>query len=246
MVGDTVTAPAPARAYAQEVGAEAGKLRIGMITTNAMETGEIHPDCVAATEDAGRLLESLGHTVEVAELPAVDPAIVGHFTTLWSSELAADLRAAARAAGKAATETDVEALTWTLAQLGEATSAADYIEAEAMCVALAQQIADWMHGTFDMLLTPTLGEPPVPLGTFNPPGDPMLGFIRSATFVPYTPIANITGQPAISLPLAWNADALPIGAHLMGTYGREDLLLRVAAQCEQARPWAERIPPIHA
>ena len=91
---------------------------------------------------------------------------------------------------------------------------------------------------YDLLLTPTLGEPPVPLGTFQTPEEPMLGFIRAATFVPYTPLDNMTGSPAISLPLFWNDANLPVGVQLQGAYGREDLLLRVAAQLEQAQPWA--------
>jgi amidase len=96
------------------------------------------------------------------------------------------------------------------------------------------------------LLTPTLGEPPVPLGTFDTPDDPIAGFVRAASFVPYTPLANITGEPAISLPLSWNADNLPIGVQLQAAYGREDVLLRVAAQLEQAVPWRDRRAPVHA
>ncbi len=97
-----------------------------------------------------------------------------------------------------------------------------------------------------MLLTPTLGEPPVELGTFSTPAEPLLGFIRAATFVPFTPLANITGEPAISLPLHWNGDNLPIGVQLMAAYGREDILIRVAAQLEQASPWVDRLPRVHA
>ena len=102
-----------------------------------------------------------------------------------------------------------------------------------------------MEDDYDLILTPTLGEPPVPLGTFVTPEDPMLGFVRAATFVPFTPLTNITGQPAISLPLNWNSDNLPIGSHLIAQYGREDLLLRVASQLEEAKPWADRVPPVH-
>src|SRR5262249_1057866 len=99
----------------------------------------------------------------------------------------------------------------------------------------------------DLLLTPTLGEPPLPLGTLDPePGNPMHGYIRAAEFVPFTVQFNVSGQPAISLPLSWNADDLPIGSQLVAPYGREDVLLRVAAQVEQARPGAQRRPPVHA
>jgi amidase len=100
---------------------------------------------------------------------------------------------------------------------------------------------------YDVLLTPTLGEPPVPLGTFeSPPDNPLLGFVRSAGFVPFTPIANATGQPAMSVPLFWNEDGLPVGVHFMGRFGDEATLFRLAAQLEQARPWANRRPPVAA
>ena len=85
----------------------------------------------------------------------------------------------------------------------------------------------------------------VQLGWLQTPEEPLLGFARAGSFVPFTPLTNITGQPAISLPLSWNADNLPIGSHLIAEYGREDLLLRVASQLEQAKPWADRIPPVH-
>jgi amidase len=96
-----------------------------------------------------------------------------------------------------------------------------------------------------MLLTPTLGEPPVRLGEFSTPDEPFRGFIRAGTFVPFTPLANMAGTPAISLPMWWNEQGLPVGTQLMAAYGREDLLLRVASQLETARPWADRRPPVH-
>ncbi len=139
----------------------------------------------------------------------------------------------------------MEPLTWTLVELGRSVSAPDYVEAKHAAVELGRKVAEWHASGYDLLLTPTLGEPPVPLGTFQTPEDPMLGFIRAGTFVPFTPLGNMTGQPAISLPLGWNADGLPIGSHLQAAYGREDVLLRVASQLEQARPWADRLPPVH-
>ena len=120
--------------------------------------------------------------------------------------------------------------------MGRSITAPDYIDAQHAALELGRNVEEWYASGYDLLLTPTLGEPPVELGTFSTPEEPILGFIRAATFVPYTPLANMTGEPAISLPLHWNADNLPIGVQLMGAYGREDLLLRVAAQLEQARP----------
>jgi len=246
-VGDTARAPAPARPYVDEVVTAPRPLRIGLLTHNPLETGEIHPDCVAAAADTGRLLESLGHTVEET-FPAalLDPALVGHFTTLWSATLVYNLRYWERKVGREITAADVEPLTWSLAEMGRAITAPDYIEAQHAALELGRRVDEWNASGYDLLLTPTLGEPPVELGTFSTPDEPLLGFIRAATFVPYTPLANMTGAPAISLPLYWNGDNLPIGVQLMAAYGREDLLLQVAAQLEQARPWVDRLPSVHA
>ncbi len=246
-IGDTVRAPAPARPYREEVGAPPGRLRIGLLTHNPLESGEIHADCVTAAREAAALLESLGHTVEET-FPAqlADPALVGHFTTLWAATLVHNLRYWERKVGRTITANDVEPLTWTLAEMGRSITAPDYIEAQHAALEVGRHAEQWYASGYDLLLTPTLGEPPVEIGTFSTPDEPLLGFIRAATFVPYTPLANLTGQPAISLPLHWNDDNLPIGVQLMGAYGREDLLLRVAAQLEQARPWADRLPTVHA
>ncbi len=246
-IGDTVRAPAPQRPYRDEVGAAPGTLRIGLLTHNPLESGEIHPDCVAAAQDAARLLESLGHTVEETFPSALDDAtLVGHFTTLWATTLVYNLRYWEQKVGRAITPADVEPLTWTLAEMGRSIAAPDYVEAQHAALELGRRVEEWYASGYDLLLTPTLGEPPVELGTLSTPDEPLLGFIRAATFVPYTPLANITGEPAISLPLSWNADNLPIGVQLMGAYGREDVLLRVAAQLEQARPWTDRFPAVHA
>jgi amidase len=139
----------------------------------------------------------------------------------------------------------MEALTWELAEMGRATSAPDYVGAQHAMGDLARGVEEWFASGYDLLLTPTIGEPPCPIGEFTTPDEPFLGFMRAATFVPYTPLANMAGSPAISLPLSWNDGGLPIGSQLMAAYGREDLLLRVASQLESARPWADRRPPVH-
>jgi amidase len=246
-LGDTVRAPAPDRSYRQEVGASPGKLRIGLLTHNPLGTGEIHPDCVTAARETAQLLESLGHTVEETFPSAlVDPTLVGHFTTLWATTLVYNLRYWERKVGREITPADVESLTWSLGELGRSITAPDYVDAQHAVLELGRKVEEWYASGYDLLLTPTLGEPPVELGTFSTPDEPLLGFMRAATFVPYTPLANMTGEPAISLPLHWNADSLPIGVQLMAAYGREDVLLRVAAQLEHARPWVDRLPPVHA
>ena len=245
--GDTVRAPAPARPYTQEVGVDPGKLRVGFLAHNPLGTGEIHADCVAAAERAAQLLESLGHTV-VHEFPAIaaDPTLVGQFTNIWAAMNAADVDAWGQQLGRELTADDVEPLTWALVEMGRGLAAPDYIAAQRALAALQQGCEAWFASGFDLLLTPTLGEPPVELGHFHTPEEPFLGFMRAATFVPYTPLTNMSGEPAISLPLHWNAQGLPIGVHLVAAYGREDLLLRVGSQLEQAQPWADRVPPVHA
>jgi amidase len=246
--GDPVIAPAPVRPFADEVGADAGRLRVGLLTQNPMGGVEVEPDCVAAAEDAARLLESLGHGVDVSHPEALDnPDLMAPFGIVWTAGTARDLDDYAAFVGKPITQKDVEPLTWALAQSGWTVSSSQYIEAVSDLQRFARSITAWWEDGFDLLLTPTLGEPPVPLGTFDsPPDNPLHGFFRAGQFVPFAAQFNITGQPAISLPLSWNADGLPVGTQLVAAYGREDLLLRVAAQLEQARPWADRRPPVHA
>jgi amidase len=245
-IAETVSAPAPARPFTQEVGTDPGKLRVALLTHNPLDTGEIHPDCVAAARDTAHLLESLGHTVEETYPDSIaKPELVRHFTTLWTVTLVYNLRYWERKVGREAGPDEMEALTWALAEMGRATSAPDYVDAQHAMGDLALGIEAWFASGYDLLLTPTLGEPPCVLGEFTTPDEPLLGFARAATFVPYTPLANMAGSPAISLPLSWNDQGLPIGSQLMAAYGREDLLLRVASQLETARPWADRRPPVH-
>jgi amidase len=245
--GDPLIAPAPARPFADELGADPGPLRIGILTSNPLGTGEVHRDCVTAAEDAGRQLESLGHHVEPSYPTAFeDPETLVPFTTVWTTDCAHYLDDFSNLVGKPITEADVEPLTWALAESGRSVTGAQFREAVRTMEELGRRGARWWDG-FDLLLTPTLGEPPLPLGTLDPhPDNPLHGYIRAAEFVPFTVQFNVSGQPAISLPLYWNAAGLPIGTQLVAGYGREDVLLRVAAQLEQARPWAERRPPVHA
>jgi amidase len=247
-VGDPVIAPAPARPFIDEVGADPGRLRIGTLASNPIGTGAVHPDCVAALEDAGRLLESLGHHVEPSYPDALgDPNLFGPFTTIWTTDTAHYLDDFSNLVGTDITQDDVEPLTWALAEDGRAITGAQYREAVRQMEEVGRRGAAWWAGGFDLLLTPTLGEPPLPLGTLDStPDDPLHGYLRAAEFVPFTAQFNVTGQPGISLPLYWNADGLPIGTQLVAAPGGEDVLLRVAAQLEQARPWAARRPPVHA
>ncbi|MEO6318821.1 MAG: amidase family protein [Acidimicrobiales bacterium] len=246
--GDPYTAPTPERPFADEVGAEVERLRIGLMIESPGGTVAVHPDCVAATEAAARLLESLGHEVDTSHPKALDdPDYTGHFITNWAAGAAWNLDYWTRRTGTEVGPSDVEPLTWALAELGRSANAAEWLWAREWLQVNARETAAWWTEGHDLLLTPTIAEPPPLLGTFDsPPDNPLHGLFRAAEVVPFTPPFNGTGQPAISLPLHWNADGLPIGVQLVAAFGREDLLLRVAAQLETAQPWAERRPTVHA
>ena len=246
--GDPYTAPGPSRPYLEEVGADPGRLRIGVMTASPGGTVAVHEDCVTATEVAARLLESLGHEVDVSHPKALDdPDYTGHFITNWAAGSAWSLDYWSRRTGAVIGPDDVEPLTWALAEVGRSSDAAAWLWAREWLQVNAREIAGWWTEGHDLLLTPTIAEPPPPLGTFDsPPDNPLQGLFRAAEVVPFTPPFNGTGQPAISLPLHWNADGLPIGVQLVAAFGREDLLLRIAAQLEAAQPWVERRPPVHA
>jgi amidase len=246
--GDPYTAPAPLRPYREEVGADPGRLRIGLLAEDPRGAAPVHPDCAAAAQAAARLLASLGHRVEESH-PTVlaDPAFAEAIILIVTTSVARDLDLWAERTKRRLHEHDVEPTTWLMAEAGRGPSARDYIRAVAAMHAATREVLGWWRRGFDLLLTPTLPEPPTVLGSFTPtPDEPMRGLLHATSFVTFTMPFNATGQPAISLPLHWTGAGLPIGVQLVAAYGREDLLLRVAAQLEQAAPWAARRPVIHA
>jgi amidase len=242
-LGDPYWAPAPQRPFLQGVGADPGRLRVAF-TTVAPTSVPIDPDCVAAVRDAAALCESLGHTVEEAS-PAIDgPAWAAAFTTLWAAGCAAAIAYWAHQTGRSPTPEQFEPYTWALQQRGHECTAFDVTVAQQRLQQGSLEVARFFT-RYDLWLTPTLAEPPPPLGSFDaPPDDPMRPFYRGMEFVPFTPICNITGQPAMSVPLFWNAARLPVGTHFVARYGDEATLFRLAAQLEAARPWAQRWPPL--
>jgi len=247
--GDPYAAPAPARRYLEEVGAEPGRLTIGMQSAAFGGIVTTHPDCVVATESAAALLESLGHAVRPTHLSALDaPEFVEAFLVVWSAGTACDVdHYWPDKLGRPIGEADVEPLTWALAEAGRSASASDFLDARQKLQDVSRRVAQWYEEGFDLLLTPTLAEPPPLLGEFDsPPDNPLHGLLRAAELVPFTPPFNVSGQPAISLPLHWNEHGLPIGVQLVAPYGREDVLLRLAAQLEEAAPWGDRRPPVCA
>jgi amidase len=249
--GDPFVAPAPTRPYRDEVGADPGSLRIGLMTTFPGRDETVHPDCVAGAEAAAHLLEGAGHMVELAHPEAFDQAgPMDAFIPIWSAMAASNLARLGRVIGREIGEDDVEPLTWLLADHGRTVDAVAYTDALFAMQTFSRSFMQWWWsdapgGGWDLLLTPTLGEPPPELGVLNTPDEPFVGFGKGATFTPYTPACNQNGQPAISLPIAQGADGMPVGVHLVADYGREDVLLRVAAQLEAAAPWTDRQPAVH-
>lgn len=247
-VGDPYVAPSPVRPYAEEVGADPGRLRIGLLTSDPRGAMTIHRDCVAAANDAARTLQALGHTVEESHPEALaNLEVAGGVVTFFATSVAAGLAAWSQRTGKEIGPDDVEAPTWAIAEVGRAITAPEFFLAREQILIHSRRIAAWWTGGFDLLLTPTLPEPPPPLGHFRgTAGNPLEGLLRGGAFAMLTAPFNATGQPAITLPLGRSGEGLPVGVQLVAAFGREDLLIRVASQLEQATPWADRWAPLSA
>lgn len=240
-----------------------GRLRIALCVQPLLGRA-VHPDCVAAARDAAALLQSLGHDVDEAA-PTLDrAAIESAFVTVIAAETAADIADLERQLGRGIAAREFEPATAALGLLGRSFRAADLAQAQRTLHGVARTLVPFF-GRYDLLLTPTLGAPPALIGAQQPtPAEQWL--MRAATAVnagrllrlpaalqplldktfdtiPFTALFNITGQPAMSVPLWWNAAGLPVGVQLVGRFGADALLLRLAAQLEQARPWFGRLPP---
>jgi amidase len=248
LVGDPYACESPLRPYREEVGADPGRLRVGVLTSDPRGNVEIHPDCVAATTQSARLLSSLGHDVEETFPPALaDAEIAMGVITFFGTSVAAGLDHWSERTGREITAADVEAPTWALAEMGRAITGAQFWLARDQVNRHTRRVARWWAEGFDLLLTPTLGEPPPPLGHFAGTAEnPLEGLMRGAMFALFTAPFNATGQPAISLPLGRSAAGLPVGVQLVAAWGREDVLIRIAAQLEQAQPWIDARPPLSA
>lgn len=190
---------------------------------------------------AAALCESLGHNVEEAT-PDIDAGFLfDKFTMMLAVGTAVGVRDAERTMGRRATADDLEPLVWQLAQRRERLNAAEYLMAVQDLQLLTRKVAGF-HQTYDVLLTPTLGRPPARLGSFrmDVDDDPTTVRQRMWTFAPFTQLQNVTGQPAMSLPLHWNTRGLPIGVQIVGRFGYETTLFGLAGQLEAAQPWAQR------
>jgi len=173
-----------------------------------------------------------------------EPEFMGSFTAIIAADTESTFRAFEAALGRPIGDAEIEPRNAAYRQAGRALGAVEYLEARLWIGQWARRMASWWQD-FDLLLTPTLGGPPPELGWFTAAG-PQAEGRRIGSFIPYTAQFNMTGQPAVSLPLHWTPDNLPVGVQLVAAYGREDVLIRVASQLEQAAPWADKLPPIHA
>ena len=240
--GDPYFAPPPARPFLEEVGTPPGRLRIGL-TTEAFGGAPVHPDCGAAAEATARLCEELGHVVEEAT-PAFDvEGLDANYNRIFAVGATANIQMRARSFGKEPDPRGFERVTWAMIEMGRSISAPDYVMMVNRLHGISREIAMFFE-TYDLLLTPTLAEPPLRLGELDMMSDDLAAYTeRLWRFTPFTYPFNVTGQPAMSVPLSWNEAGLPIGVHFVGRYGDEATLFRLAAQLEQAQPWADRRPP---
>ena len=248
--GDPYVAPPPLRPYRDELTAEPRSLRIGLMTEPMASGIAIQHEVVEATREAAELLGALGHTVDT-DVPVtpqggpVDP--IETFMTRWYAGQASTLDQLSMILGRPLSADDVEPLTWAMAEEGRRRHSGQYLSAVAIHQGIARLLEGWFAAGHDLLLIPTLGEVPPPLGSFGMSGEePLDAFHRAESMGVFTAIFNATGNPAISLPLHWTAEGVPVGVQLAAPFGREDLLIAVGAQLALARPWAERRPPVGA
>jgi amidase/6-aminohexanoate-cyclic-dimer hydrolase len=244
-LGAPYVAPPLAEGFAASIARPPRRLRIALCATR-FDGAAIHPDCRDAAEDAGRLLVSLGHHVEEARPDADVAAMMRAWTLIVACGTALWVRQRVGKLGRTLRDGDVEPRTEAAIRLADTVSGADYLEAIEAVHDFGRAMARFMEG-WDVLLTPTMAEPPALIGRFAPvEGDFLdyrLGPHGVLPYSPFAPIMNASGQPAASLPLFWNADGLPIGVQLATRFGEDDLLMALSAQMEAARPWMARRPP---
>ncbi len=244
--GDKYVIPPPVRPYAEEVGADPGRVRVRW-TAEAWSGAAVAPECRAAVEATASALDGLGHDVEVGT-PAIDPDVLHRgLVSTWAAGLAQRAAILERALGTPPAPDTVEACTLAMLRLGASVSAVELLDGYGDCNAIGRAIGTFFDTT-DVLLLPSVARPPWQLGELDQDDGSLDGdaWVRKlfTVYAPFTAMFNITGQPAISLPLARSDGDLPIGVQLVGRFGDEATLLRVASQLEQIFPWAARIPPI--
>jgi amidase len=237
-------APPPVRPFLEEVGADPGRLRIA-VTTAAVTGVSVDPECVRAVENTARLCEELGHEVFPFTPVGLDgDELTSAFLVLYTTGVGTAVAGWSAVLGREPGPDDLEPLTRAMREIAVGRGAVDYLLALGQLQLISRRIAGF-YSDFDLWLMPVLTEPPVPLGSFDaPPDSPLFPLLRAALYVPFTPFANVTGQPAMSVPLHRTERGLPVGSQFMGRYGDEATLFRLARQLEEARPWAGHRPPL--
>lgn len=243
--GDPYCAPPQARPFVDEVNTEPGRLRIAFSTKGMNDKG-IDPDCEKAVMETVALLEELGHTV-VEDRPKNSfshDMVAKCFAAIWCGGFAANIDTISHVMGSPVTDAMIEPLSWAFYDKGKRVTASQYLSSVAVMQRIHRDIAAFQKN-YDVMLSSVLSTPPVPHGTFDPNEKDLKAFwIKAGTYSPYTAIINATGQPAMSVPLCWNDQDLPIGMHFTAPFGDEATLFRLAAQLEKARPWKDRRPDI--
>ncbi|MFT4585133.1 MAG: amidase [Gammaproteobacteria bacterium] len=242
-VGAPFYPPPPLRPFAQEVGADLGRLRIAFSDQPVIAT-DVDPECRAAVREIAKLCEELGHDVVEAKPVAASDNFHKNFTTVWLGMVGWMIRDWERRTGRKAEQDLFERHTWKMYSLDAKTHPSDFLMAVQDLQVYAREIAPFFD-QYDVWLTPTLTRTAPPLGWFNfDPKNPHQATERMEQYPRFTSLANVTGQPAISLPLCWSKSGLPIGIQFMGRYADEATLFRIASQMETARPWAHRWPEL--
>jgi amidase len=243
--GDSFLVPEPSAPFADAArGADPGKLRMGF-TLEAPNGAPVDPECQQAVKDAVELLQELGHEVGEADLPT-DEGYVENFVKVWVGGTGDELHTFESWLGAPLDRSKIEPLTAQMEEVANAQSATELLVAMHYLRTMSRRIlAFWTD--HDVLITPTLAKPPIEIGALRPAeGEPPIQMlINSAAWVPFTPVFNVTGQPAVSLPLHQSSGGLPVGVQFVGPPAGEEMLIALAAQLEQARPWADRRPPVH-
>ena len=243
-IGEPYNAPPNGDSYCKEIEREPGKLRIGFSIQTPLGD-PLSSECVQAILDTAGICDSMGHIVEEVA-PSFDAMkLWTNFTTVLACGVSWALRDWSRRLGRELSPEYFEEFVWAFGQRGLSLTAADYLLAVQDIQSQVRNLSEF-YEDYDIWLTTTLGKPPVELGTLVYNGDPFELRRRMAEFSPYTYLANASGQPAISLPLYWTDENLPVGLHFTAKMGREDLLLRLAARLEQELPWNDKRPPVCA
>jgi amidase len=244
--GDATWAAAPPAPYAELAAQDPGRLRIGVALNPPLDGAEIAPEPVAAVHRAAELLAGLGHRVTETEPPWSGLDLLPDFTRAFGPQISMTTMIGGRLAGREPTEEDVEPLTWLMWERARAQDTLTGLMAQGHLEAVARSVVTFMR-QFDAVLTPALARSPVPIGEIHGRGpDPDGHYRRSGGFTPFTAMMNVTGQPAIAVPLYEDSEGLPLAVQLIGPPAGEEVLLRLAAQLETALPWDQRHPALAA